>query len=147
MTDKGPTGRQKQGQRLRTVQADEDRTRGKQIPVKNKEVLLSVVVEKAVFCRDNMGAVVGTLTMQTKQRRPSRGTSMLVQNRQRSLKSNRKNISLSNRKKQTNKHVEQLKYIVCVWGFFSMFCMCANLTKLNIFTFGPVEKSENYNND
>lgn len=121
MTDKGATGRQKQGQRLRTVQADEDRTRGKQIPVKNKEVLLSVVVEKAVFCRDNMGAVVGTLTMQTKQRRPSRGTSMLVQNRQRSLKSNRKNISLSNRKKQTNNHVEQLKYIVCVCFFFLCF--------------------------
>lgn len=122
MTDKGPTGRQKQGQRLRTVQADEDRTRGKQIPVKNKEVLLSVVVEKAVFCRDNMGAVVGTLTMQTKQRRPSRGTSMLVQNRQRSLKSNRKNISLSNRKKtnkQTRGTVE--KYIVCVWVFFLCF--------------------------
>lgn len=147
MTDKGPTGRQKQGQRLRTVQADEDRTRGKQIPVKNKEVLLSVVVEKAVFCRDNMGAVVGTLTMQTKQRRPSRGTSMLVQNRQRSLKSNRKNISLSNRKK-TNKQTRGTVeiYRLCL-GFFSMFCMCANLTKLNIFTFGPVEKSENYNND
>lgn len=38
----------------------------------------SALFEQAGFHSDNMGAVVGTLTMQTKQRRPSRGMSTLA---------------------------------------------------------------------
>lgn len=48
--------------------------------------------DQAGFHGDTMGAVVGTLTMQTKQRRPSRGTSTLVREKkmERRQKSNRK---------------------------------------------------------
>lgn len=84
LSDRSEISEEKQqGQRYRAVEADEDRTTGWQNREKdNRGIFLSRLFDQAGFHGDNMGAVVGTLTMQTKQRRrPSRGTSTLVRKR------------------------------------------------------------------
>lgn len=61
--------------RYRAGQADTDQ----EITTENRGPSLSGLFGQPGFHGDNMGAVVGTLTMQAKQRRPSRGTSAVVQ--------------------------------------------------------------------
>lgn len=61
--------------RYRAGEVDTDQ----KITTENQGLSLSGLFVQPGLHGDNMGAVVGTLTMQAKQRRPSRGTSAAVQ--------------------------------------------------------------------
>lgn len=71
-TERPTSSRYRAGHR---TEADTDQ----EITTENRGPSLSGLFGQPGFHVDNMGAVVGTLTMQAKQRRPSRGTSAVVQ--------------------------------------------------------------------
>lgn len=77
----------------------------------------------ACFHGDNMGAVVGTLTMQTRQRRPSRGKTQTLPV---CLSHTRKNGELHNRQMCVHMKNTRMYVRMCVdWNMRECVCVCS----------------------